>query len=142
MVPHFAYRVSELLYSPTLFVITVFRVQLPLLLETSREQLENFTGFAPDFVIEDYSAIILKKLNLLDLICLANFLQLESNGTAEELRNNILLSLADLSTFHTKLNTRGVKECPPRDAEDSFAFSPLSTDRKSADASISQNDLS
>ncbi|GFY48746.1 hypothetical protein TNIN_63161 [Trichonephila inaurata madagascariensis] len=109
---------------------------------TSREQLRNFTGFAPDFDREDYSAIILKKLNLPDLICLANFLQLETNGTAEELCNNILLSLADLSTFQTKLNTRGVEECPPRVAENSFAFPPLSTDRKSADASISQNDLS
>ncbi|GFS58460.1 hypothetical protein TNIN_172301 [Trichonephila inaurata madagascariensis] len=109
---------------------------------TSREQLRNFTGFAPDFDIEDYSTVILKKLNLPDLICLANFLQLETNGTAEELCNNILLSLADLSTFQTKLNTRGVEECPPRVAQKSFAFPPLSTDRKSADASISQNDLS
>ncbi|GFY72748.1 hypothetical protein TNIN_387741 [Trichonephila inaurata madagascariensis] len=109
---------------------------------TSREQLRNFTGFAPDFDIEDYSTIILKKLNLSDLICLANFLQLETNGTAEELCNNILLSLADLSTFHTKLNTRGVEECPPRVAEDSFASPPLSTDRKSADDSISKDDLS
>ncbi|GFW97349.1 uncharacterized protein TNCV_3091871 [Trichonephila clavipes] len=118
---------------------------------TSREQLRKFTGFAQDFDIEDYSAVILKKLNLPDLICLANFLQLETNGTAEELCNNIWLSLADLSAFHNKLNTRGVEECPPRDAENSFA-SPLSTDRKSADAfsqinesavpSISKNDLS
>ncbi|GFS75555.1 hypothetical protein TNCV_3425021 [Trichonephila clavipes] len=108
--------------------------------------------FAPDFDIEDYSAVILKKFNLPDLICLANFLQLETNGTAEELCNNILLLLADLSVFHNKLNTRGVEECPPRDAENSFAFPPLSTDRKSADAlspfdepvipSISKNDLS
>ncbi|GFY45524.1 hypothetical protein TNIN_314191 [Trichonephila inaurata madagascariensis] len=109
---------------------------------TSREQLRNFTGFASDFDIEDYSAIILKKLNLPDLISLANFLQLETNVIVEELCSNILLSLADLSTFHTKLNTRGVEECPPWVAENSFASPPLSTDRKSADASISENDLS
>ncbi|GFV56904.1 hypothetical protein TNCV_1869451 [Trichonephila clavipes] len=105
---------------------------------TSREQLRKFTGFTPDFDIEDHSIVILKKSNLPDLNCLANFLHLETNETSEELCNNILLSLAALSAFHNKLNTRGVGECPPRDAENSFAFSPLSTDRKSADAFSSQ----
>ncbi|GFT03597.1 hypothetical protein TNCV_4860801 [Trichonephila clavipes] len=118
---------------------------------TSREQLRKFTGFAQDFDIEDYSAAILKKLNLPDLICLANFLQLETNGTAEELCNNILFSLADFSAFHNKLNTRDVEECPC-EMQKIPLLPPLSTDRKSADAlnqinesavpSISKNDLS
>ncbi|GFR25255.1 hypothetical protein TNCT_421831 [Trichonephila clavata] len=62
----------------------------------SREQLRNFTGFAPDFDIKSHSAIILSKLTLPDLICLANFSQFKTTGNAEEFCNNILHSLANL----------------------------------------------